>query len=187
MTTIRVARSSARSLQLGLSTEDFPPRSVRAQISHAKNHGITPEEMESDAEQTRDRERARTWPRLSRLQRNPAQGRGASISTTCCCARSRFCASIPKCARAWSGRFEYLMVDEFQDTNAAQEELVRLLAGTRRNVCVVGDEDQSIYGWRGARAGNLKRFTEDFPAQRSFASKKTIAPRRRSSTRPPPW
>ena len=55
------------------------------------------------------------------------------------------------------------MVDEFQDTNAAQEELVRLLAGTRKNVCVVGDEDQSIYGWRGARAGNLKRFTEDFP------------------------
>ena len=55
------------------------------------------------------------------------------------------------------------MVDEFQDTNRAQEELVRLLAGTRKNVCVVGDEDQSIYGWRGARAGNLKRFTEDFP------------------------
>ncbi len=55
------------------------------------------------------------------------------------------------------------MVDEFQDTNASQEELVRLLAGTRKNVCVVGDEDQSIYGWRGARAGNLKRFTEDFP------------------------
>jgi ATP-dependent DNA helicase UvrD/PcrA len=56
-----------------------------------------------------------------------------------------------------------LMVDEFQDTNRAQEELVRLLAGTRKNVCVVGDEDQSIYGWRGAHAGNLKRFTEDFP------------------------
>jgi DNA helicase-2/ATP-dependent DNA helicase PcrA len=55
------------------------------------------------------------------------------------------------------------MVDEFQDTNAAQEELVRLLAGTRKNVCVVGDEDQSIYSWRGARAGNLKRFTQDFP------------------------
>ncbi len=62
----------------------------------------------------------------------------------------------------WSAQFQYLMVDEFQDTNRAQEELVRLLAGARKNVCVVGDEDQSIYGWRGARAGNLKRFTEDF-------------------------
>jgi len=64
---------------------------------------------------------------------------------------------------AWNARFQYVMVDEFQDTNAAQEELVRLLAGAHKNVCVVGDEDQSIYGWRGARAGNLKRFTEDFP------------------------
>src|ERR1700689_3444888 len=64
---------------------------------------------------------------------------------------------------AWNSQFQYLMVDEFQDTNRSQEELVRLLAGTRKNVCVVGDEDQSIYAWRGARAGNLKRFTEDFP------------------------
>ena len=67
---------------------------------------------------------------------------------------------------AWSSRFQYLMVDEFQDTNASQEELVRLLAGSRKNICVVGDEDQSIYGWRGASAGNLKRFTEDFPDAR---------------------
>ena len=51
----------------------------------------------------------------------------------------------------------------FRTPTRSQEELVRLLAGTRKNVCVVGDEDQSIYGWRGARAGNLKRFTEDFP------------------------
>jgi DNA helicase-2/ATP-dependent DNA helicase PcrA len=70
----------------------------------------------------------------------------------------------PNVRAAWNSRFQYLMVDEFQDTNHAQEELVRLLAGPRKNVCVVGDEDQSIYGWRGARAGNLKRFTEvDFP------------------------
>jgi DNA helicase-2/ATP-dependent DNA helicase PcrA len=69
----------------------------------------------------------------------------------------------PKVREAWNSRFQYLMVDEFQDTNRAQEEIVRLLAGSRKNICVVGDEDQSIYGWRGARAGNLKRFTEDFP------------------------
>ena len=89
---------------------------------------------------------------------------------------------------AWSARFQYLMVDEFQDTNAAQEELVRLLAGTRKNVCVVGDEDQSIYGWRGARAGNLKRFTEDFPSakmirlEENYRSTQTIwMPRRQWS------
>ncbi|MGH9707356.1 MAG: ATP-dependent helicase, partial [Candidatus Acidiferrales bacterium] len=69
----------------------------------------------------------------------------------------------PQVRAAWNARFQYILVDEFQDTNAAQEELVRLLAGPRRNICIVGDEDQSIYGWRGARAGNMKRFTEDFP------------------------
>jgi ATP-dependent DNA helicase UvrD/PcrA len=69
----------------------------------------------------------------------------------------------PDVRAAWNSRFQYIMVDEFQDTNSSQEELVRLLAGQQKNVCVVGDEDQSIYGWRGAQAGNLKRFTQDFP------------------------
>ena len=86
----------------------------------------------------------------------------------------------PKVRQAWNSRFQYLMVDEFQDTNHAQEEIVRLLAGSQKNVCVVGDEDQSIYGWRGARAGNLKRFTEDFPdakiirLQENYRSTQTI-------------
>ena len=103
-----------------------------------------------------------------------------SISTTCCCAPSSSCATTPTFVHRWSARFQYLMVDEFQDTNASQEELVRLLAGTRKNVCVVGDEDQSIYGWRGARAGNLKRFTQDFPGakiirlEQNYRSTQTI-------------
>ena len=86
-----------------------------------------------------------------------------SISTTLLLRAVEVLREHPDVRAAWSARFDYLMVDEFQDTNRAQEELVRLLAGTRKNVCVVGDEDQSIYGWRGAQAGNLKRFTEDFP------------------------
>ena len=70
---------------------------------------------------------------------------------------------MPAVRAAWNYRFQYLMVDEFQDTKRCAGRAGRLLAGTRKNICVVGDEDQSIYGWRGARAGNLKRFTEDFP------------------------
>jgi DNA helicase-2/ATP-dependent DNA helicase PcrA len=149
-------------LQLGLTTDDYSPRTVRAQISHAKNHGITPADMEAEAEKMRDPGR-KTVAAIFRAYDEMLR-KAAALDFDDLLLRAVELLRENKSVReAWSGRFQYLMVDEFQDTNRAQEELVRLLAGTRKNVCVVGDEDQSIYGWRGARAGNLKRFTEDFP------------------------
>jgi len=148
--------------QLNFSAEDYPPRSVRSQISHAKNHGISPDEMAAKASQSGDRDRqdvAKVYAVYEEVLR-----RGAAVDfDDLLLLAVKVLREHPDVRAAWNNRFQYIMVDEFQDTNSAQEELVRLLAGSRKNVCVVGDEDQSIYGWRGAQAGNLKRFTQDFP------------------------
>ena len=149
-------------LQVNVSAEAFPPRSVRAQISHAKNHGITPNEMESEAVERGDKDRKKV-AQLFRAYNEGLRKAGAVDFDDLLVRSVELLRNHPEIRAAWSSRFQYLMVDEFQDTNRWQEDLVRMLAGKRKNVCVVGDEDQSIYGWRGARAGNLKRFTEDFP------------------------
>ncbi len=75
----------------------------------------------------------------------------------------RLLEDFPAMRNKWQSRFRFLLVDEFQDTNRLQLDLVRHLAGLHRNVCVVGDDDQSIYGWRGAEVSNILEFERHFP------------------------
>jgi DNA helicase-2/ATP-dependent DNA helicase PcrA len=75
----------------------------------------------------------------------------------------RMLSSMPDLQERYHKRFTHILVDEYQDTNMAQYKLLMHLVGPGRNICVVGDDDQSIYGWRGADVGNILRFKDDFP------------------------
>src|SRR5438045_9155761 len=75
----------------------------------------------------------------------------------------RLLKSAPNVREYYNQRFQHILVDEYQDTNRPQYELMRMLAGDRHNVCAVGDEDQSIYSWRGADIRNILEFEKDFP------------------------
>ena len=86
-----------------------------------------------------------------------------SISTICCCSREELLQRFPEVRNAEAKRFDHLLIDEYQDTNQNQYRIVKALAGEHRNLCVVGDDDQSIYGWRGAEVQHILRFQQDWP------------------------
>ena len=135
-----------------------------------------------------------TDPKLTRLARSSSATR-----TGCAQANAldfddllleavRLLATTTDLRERYNRRFEFLMIDEYQDTNRSQYELMRLLTAERtRTSCVVGDEDQSIYGWRGADIRNILDFERDYPDARSSAWSRTTARRRTFSKPPARW
>jgi DNA helicase-2/ATP-dependent DNA helicase PcrA len=145
--------------QLGVSDSSDRPRALLERISSAKNHGETPD---AAAEAASD-DRARAFARIYAAYEGVLRRAGALDFDDLLLRAVQVLAESSEARAAWSSRFRYILVDEYQDTNRAQFDLLRLLLNSDRNLFVVGDEDQSIYRWRGADVGNILRFAENFP------------------------
>ncbi len=144
---------------LGLDSKRFPPRSVHGQISAAKNDHVSPEQYAERAGVIFERKIADVYREYqARLLRAGAMDFDDLLMSTVTLFR-RF----PDVLTHYQQRFLHVLVDEYQDTNKVQNELVLQLGSTHRNVCVVGDADQSIYRFRGADMRNILQFEEAFP------------------------
>ena len=146
--------------QAGHSPKLFPPKVVQAIISSGKNRMLTPDELAAASPFDRVAQvAAETWRRLGDALRD----RNAMDFDDLMLHPLALFRAHPDRLAAWQARFSFLLVDEFQDTNRAQYQLVRLL-GAHGNVAAVGDDDQSIYGWRGAEVRHMLDFQADFGA-----------------------
>ncbi len=147
---------------LDIADSEDTPRALLSSISHAKNHGISPEQALASAFNDRSKKAARVFEAYEKILRKA----GALDFDDLLLRAGEVLRRFPDTRSSWQQRFRFLHVDEYQDTNRPQYDLLRLLAGGGANLCVVGDEDQSIYRWRGADIGNILRFSEDFPGAR---------------------
>jgi DNA helicase-2/ATP-dependent DNA helicase PcrA len=154
---LRLIRDLLQEVNTGL--RKFDADRVQWLISDAKNRLVFPEEFLPKNGDDYGKVVAAIYPRYQRaLKAFNAVDFDDLIMLTV-----RLLQEKPAVLEKYRQRFRYLMVDEYQDTNAAQYRLLRLLAEGHRNLCVVGDDDQSIYGWRGADLGNILDFEKDFP------------------------
>lgn len=153
-----VIKSVAKALEL--NDKEFPPKAIKAAISDAKNRMLTPKEWLEDAgDDFRNRKIFEAYQKYEATLR----GNNALDFDDLLVKTLELLANHPPVLAYYQDKFDYVLVDEYQDTNAAQYQFVRLMAGEKRNLCVVGDDDQSIYGWRGADIRNILEFEKDFP------------------------
>ena len=146
----------------GFTRDDAPIPQAANYISRCKNAMLSPEEAMAAPENPGDEVYAQIYSKYQNqlLLQNMLDFDDLLFYT------HRLLRDYPEVRERCQERYRYLLVDEYQDTNLVQFEMVKLLAGERENLCVVGDDDQSIYGWRGADAGNILKFTEYFPRAR---------------------
>lgn len=146
--------------RLRIEEDGLTPRNVLSRISYAKNHGQSPEQLRAEAFGPDTRKIADIFAAYEDLLKH-----SKAVDFDDLLLRSaRLLRESADVRERWRARFAYVHVDEYQDTNRVQYDLLRLLANEQRNVCVVGDADQSIYRWRGADVSILLSFSQDFPS-----------------------
>ena len=145
--------------RMGLDTKQLTPRTVLGRISWAKNHMVDPQEYYLASKDPNSERIAHIFKGYqAELRKNNALDFDDLLLEA-----ARLLKVSSEVRERYQRRYRYLLVDEYQDTNRPQYELMKLLAGEAKNVCAVGDEDQSIYSWRGADIRNILEFEKDFP------------------------
>ncbi|MBR2823277.1 MAG: UvrD-helicase domain-containing protein [Clostridia bacterium] len=146
--------------KLNIDSEYLQVRELQHQIDDAKNRLLSPDEW--FAQSSRDYKASRVHDVMTEYEKRMRQLNALDFDDLLL-KTLELLADHPPVLQYYQERFQYVLVDEYQDTNKAQYELVRLLTARSRNLCVVGDDDQSIYGWRGADIQNILDFEKDYP------------------------
>ncbi len=147
---------------LGLDEDRWPAKQAQWFINGKKDEGLEPHHLPDYGDAA-----ARTMIKIYRAYEEACQRSGVIDFADLLLKVHRLWTNRPDILAHYQERFRYILVDEFQDTNAIQYAWVRLLAGKNNHVMIVGDDDQSIYGWRGAKVENILRFSKDFPNART--------------------
>jgi DNA helicase-2/ATP-dependent DNA helicase PcrA len=170
-------------VELGKDPKRFNPRSFHAQISSAKNQLMDPHDYLRATEGFMAENVAEVYELYQkRLYENNAMDFDDLLMQTVALLEV-----FPDVRERYQTRFRYIHVDEYQDTNHAQYRLVNILAAAHRNLCVVGDDDQSVYSWRGADIRNILDFERDYPEAKVVKLEQNYRSTQTILTPPTPW
>lgn len=145
--------------QLSINDKQIKPKAVSSAISNAKNEMITPDEMEAQSQYPFQQSVAKIYAKYETMR----QTAGALDFDDLLIETVRLFRESKATRDKWRSNFKHVLIDEYQDTNAAQYAIVKQLVNEMQNICVVGDDWQSIYSWRGADFTNILNFERDFP------------------------
>lgn len=161
--------------EFNLDDKQFQPQAVQSRISGAKNRLIDPASFRKDSEDFYSQKIADIYEKYQQnMKKNNALDFDDLLVLTTELLQKK------ETREKWQNRFHYILIDEYQDTNHAQYLMARYIAGQQKNICAVGDVDQSIYSWRGADVSNIMEFKKDYPEaviiklEQNYRSTKTI-------------